>query len=34
VPIIEVNPEPSALTRLATIHLPGSAADTLPQVVG
>lgn len=34
VPIIEVNPEPSELTRLATIRLAGSAAETLPRVIG
>ncbi len=33
VPVIEVNPEPSELTRLATIHLAGPAAEMLPQII-
>ncbi|GEE02246.1 NAD-dependent protein deacylase [Gordonia spumicola] len=32
-PIIEVNPEPSALTPLATVHLEGTAAEVLPRLV-
>jgi NAD-dependent deacetylase len=32
-PIIEVNPEPSAITPLATIFLQGSGGDVLPELV-
>lgn len=32
-PIIEVNPEPSALTPLATLYLPTTAAATLPLII-
>lgn len=32
-PIIEVNPEPSALTPLATVHLEATAATVLPAII-